>query len=102
MLSIHMDDQFIVCNSRKRMDELKQALNLSALILQSAGYFLGIIIYWNKAQKKLYLSQGHYMMSLLNTINFFKSYHLLEHSPLLCHLLGSPTVFLRFMTSLFP
>lgn len=60
MLSIHMDDQFIVCNSRKRLDELSRHLtaDLSALILQSAGYFLGIIIYWNKAQKKLYLSQG--------------------------------------------
>lgn len=68
MLSVHVDDQLIACNSRKALDEFKQALNSKFECSDSgpAGYFLGINIYQDRPQKKLYLSQEHYMESLLD------------------------------------
>ncbi|KAE8542213.1 hypothetical protein D1P53_001698 [Cryptococcus gattii VGV] len=67
MLSVHVDDQLIACNSRKTLDEFKQKLNSKFECSDSgpAGYFLGVNIYRDRAQKKLYLSQEHYMESLL-------------------------------------
>ncbi|KAE8541722.1 hypothetical protein D1P53_001894 [Cryptococcus gattii VGV] len=67
MLSVHVDDQLIACNSRKTLDEFKQKLNSKFECSDSgpAGYFLGVNIYRDRTQKKLYLSQEHYMESLL-------------------------------------
>ncbi|KAE8539876.1 hypothetical protein D1P53_003813 [Cryptococcus gattii VGV] len=49
------------------LDEFKQKLNSKFECSDSgpAGYFLGVNIYRDRAQKKLYLSQEHYMESLL-------------------------------------
>lgn len=67
LLSIHVDDQLIACNSREELDIFKKLLN-DRFECSDGGpvnYFLGINIYRNIPAKLLYLSQEHYLESLL-------------------------------------
>lgn len=67
LLSIHVDDQLIACNSRIELDAFKKLLN-NKFECSDGGpvnYFLGINIYRDIPSKLLYLSQEHYLESLL-------------------------------------
>ena len=68
MLSVHVDDQLIACNSRAGLDDFKAKLNERFECSDSgpAGYFLGFNIHRERSQRKLYISQEHYMDSLLD------------------------------------
>jgi hypothetical protein len=72
MLSIHVDDQLIACNNRSALDKLRQQLNAQSECADSGpvGYFLGFNVHRNRAERKLYISQEHYMESLLDRFNF--------------------------------
>ena len=67
LLSIHVDDQLIACSSRKELDEFKQLLNQRFECSDGGpvNYFLGINIYRDLPNKRLHLSQEHYLESLL-------------------------------------
>jgi len=67
LLSIHVDDQLIACSSREELDTFKKQLN-NRFECSDGGpvnYFLGINIYRDISSKLLYLSQEHYLESLL-------------------------------------
>jgi len=68
MLSIHVDDQLIASNSRPALDQFKAELNAQFECQDSgaAGYFLGFNIHRNRSERKLYISQEHYMEALLD------------------------------------
>ena len=68
MLSIHVDNQLIASNSRPALDQFKAELNAQFECQDSgaAGYFLGFNIHRNRSERKLYISQEHYMEALLN------------------------------------
>jgi hypothetical protein len=68
MLSIHVDDQLIACNNRSALDKFKHLLNAQFECADSGpvGYFLGFNVHRNRAEQKLYISQEHYMESLLD------------------------------------
>lgn len=70
-LSIHVDDQLIACNNRIALDKFKQQLDAQFEWADSGpiGYFLGSNIHRNRAERKLYISQEHYMESLLERFN---------------------------------
>lgn len=55
-------------NSRARLDELKERLHqeLECTDQGPVNYFLGINIYRDRINKKMYLSQEHYLESLLD------------------------------------
>jgi hypothetical protein len=67
MLSVHVDDQLIACNNRLALDKFKRQLNTQFECADSGpvGYFLGFNLHRNRAGRKLYVSQEHYMQSLL-------------------------------------
>jgi len=67
LLSIHVDDQLIACTSTQELEEFKRLLN-NRFECSDGGpvnYFLGINIYRDIPAKRLYLSQEHYLESLL-------------------------------------
>jgi hypothetical protein len=67
MISIHVDDLLVAGNSRKELDILKAKLH-AELECKDQGpvdYFLGVNITRDRANRKLYLSQEHYLESLL-------------------------------------
>ena len=68
MLSIHVDDQLIASNSRPALDQFKAELNAQFECQDSgaAGHFLGFNIHRNRSERKLYISQEHYMEALLD------------------------------------
>lgn len=75
LLSIHVDDQLIACTSRAELDNFKRLLN-DRFECSDGGpvnYFLGINIHRNRAAKLLYLSQEHYLESLLARFNMTSS-----------------------------
>lgn len=67
MISIHVDDLLIAGNDRTKLNELKRKLNdeLECKDQGQVSYFLGINIHRDRANRKLYLSQEHYLESLL-------------------------------------
>jgi len=71
MLSIHVDDQLIACNNQSALDKFKQQLNAQFECADSGpvGYFLGFNVHRNRAERKLYISQEHYMESLSDRFN---------------------------------
>lgn len=71
MLSIHVDDQLIASNNRPALDKFKQQLNAQFECADSGavGYFLGFNVHRNRDERKLYISQEHYMESLLDRFN---------------------------------
>ena len=68
MLSVHVDDQLIACNSRSALDAFKHTLNNKFECSDSgpAGYFLGFNIYRDRPARKLHLSQQHYLEAILD------------------------------------
>ena len=74
-MSVHVDDQLIACNSRKELDNFKKALN-AAFECKDGGpadYFLGFNIHQDRAEKKLFISQEHYLTSMLEQFNMSDS-----------------------------
>lgn len=67
MISIHVDDLLVAGNCRAELDRLKEALHeeLECTDQGEVSYFLGINIYRDRANRKMYLSQEHYLESLL-------------------------------------
>ena len=67
LLSVHVDDQLIAGNSRTTLDEFKAKLNKEFECTDGgeANYFLGMNIHRDRAAKKLFISQEHYLESLL-------------------------------------
>lgn len=68
MLSIHVDDQLIAGNSRAELDEFKAQLNTRFECKDSGpvSYFLGFNVYRDRPARKLYVSQEHYVESVLD------------------------------------
>lgn len=68
MLSLHVDDQLIASNSRPALDLFKSQLNakFECKDMGPVGYFLGFNIYRDREQRKLYISQEHYIEALLD------------------------------------
>ena len=67
MLSVHVDDQLIAGNNLDELTEFKRQLN-DAFECSDAGpvgYFLGFNIYRDRPNKRLYISQEHYIEALL-------------------------------------
>jgi transposase InsO family protein len=67
LLSIHVDDQLIACSNQEQLNEFKRQLN-NRFECSNGGpvnYFLGINVYRDIPGKQLYLSQEHYLESLL-------------------------------------
>ena len=67
MISIHVDDLLIAGNDRTKLDELKTKIHneLECKDQGPVGYFLGINVYRDRANRRLYLSQEHCLESLL-------------------------------------
>jgi hypothetical protein len=68
MVSVHVDDQLIASNCRWTLDQFKQELN-EAFECKDQGpmsYFLGINVYRDRPNKKMYLSQEHYLTGLID------------------------------------
>jgi hypothetical protein len=67
LLSVHVDDQLISCSSLEELIEFKRLLNERFECTDSgpASYFLGFNIFRNLPNKKLYVSQEHYLTSIL-------------------------------------
>ena len=68
MLSVHVDDQLIACNNRKYLDAFKITLNAEFECKDSGpvSYFLGFNIHRDRTQNKLFMSQEHYLESILD------------------------------------
>jgi hypothetical protein len=68
MMSVHVDDQLIACNSRSALDAFKHTLNNKFECSDSgpAGYFLGFNIYRDRPARKLHLSQQLYLEAILD------------------------------------
>ena len=62
-----MDDQLIACNTRTSLDEFKRQLNAKFECSDSGavGYFLGFNVHRDRPNRKLYISQEHYLQALL-------------------------------------
>jgi hypothetical protein len=71
MLVVHVDDQLIACNSRDMLDNFKSDLNAQFECSDSdtANYFLGFNIFRDRSQRKLFISQEHYLEALLEKHN---------------------------------
>lgn len=68
LLSVHVDDQLIASNSRKDLDEFKKQLN-ARFECKDGGpvsYFLGFNVYRDRKARKLFVSQEHYVESVLD------------------------------------
>jgi hypothetical protein len=67
LLSVHVDDQLIACNTRTSLDEFKRQLNAKFECSDSGavGYFLGFNVHRDRPNRKLYISQEHYLQALL-------------------------------------
>jgi hypothetical protein len=67
MISIHVDDLLVAGNDRVKLDKLKAKLHaeLECKDQGPVSYFLGINIYRDRAQRKMYLSQEHYLEAIL-------------------------------------
>lgn len=75
MLSVHVDDQLIACNSRQELDEFKKALNTQYECSDSGpvSYFLGFNVHRDRANRKLYISQEHYINAVLERFGMSSS-----------------------------
>jgi hypothetical protein len=67
ILSVHVDDQLIACNSRAALDEFKGKLNKRFECSDGGpvAYFLGFNVFRNRSERKLYISQEHYIEAVL-------------------------------------
>jgi hypothetical protein len=68
LLSVHVDDQLIACNSRSVLDDFKRKLN-DRFECSDGGpvsYFLGFNVFRNRSERKLFVSQEHYIESILD------------------------------------
>jgi hypothetical protein len=67
MVSVHVDDQLIASNCRRTLDQFKKELN-DAFECKDQGpisYFLGINVYRDRPNRKMYLSQEHYLNGVI-------------------------------------
>ena len=65
-MSIHVDNQLIACNSRLELDDFKAKLN--SRFCSNGGpvnYFLGFDVFRDRKLRKLWVSQEHYIESVL-------------------------------------
>jgi hypothetical protein len=71
MISIHVDDLLVAGNSREKKDELKAKIHaeLGCKDQGPAAFFLGINIYRDRANRKMWLSQENYLRPLLERFN---------------------------------
>nr|ADE10054.1 rve superfamily protein [Tremella fuciformis] len=67
MISVHVDDMLIAGNDRSTIDEIKRRIDkeLECKDQGPVSYFLGINIYRDRPNKKMYLSQEHYIEAVL-------------------------------------
>jgi hypothetical protein len=75
LLVVHVDDQIIACNSRAVLDTFKARLNARFECSDSGpvGFFLGFNIHRDREERKLYMSQEHYLEALLERFNMSTS-----------------------------
>jgi hypothetical protein len=68
MLTVHVDDQLIACNNRQVLNNFKARLNAKFDCSDGGpvNYFLGFNVFRDRTQRKLYVSQEHYMEALLD------------------------------------
>jgi hypothetical protein len=68
MLTVHVDYQLIACNNRQMLDDFKTRLNAKFECSDGGpvNYFLGFNVFRDRTQRKLYVSQEHYMEALLD------------------------------------
>lgn len=68
MVSLHVDDQLIASNCRNLLNEFKRALNekFECKDQGPVGYFLGVNVHRDRVNRKLYLSQEHYLTALID------------------------------------
>jgi hypothetical protein len=71
MLSVHVDDQLIAGNNMEELTEFKRQLNQQFECSDAGpvGYFLGFNVYRDRPNRKLYISQEHYVEALLEKYN---------------------------------
>ena len=68
ILLVHVDDQLNSSNNRAELDEFKQSLN-TAFECSNGGpalYFLGFNIHRDRASKRIFMSQEHYLVLILD------------------------------------
>lgn len=67
LLSVHVDDQLIASNSRTELDDFKSKLNAQFECSDGGpvSYFLGFNVFCDRPNRKLYISQEHYIESVL-------------------------------------
>ena len=67
LLLVHVDDQLNACNLRSNLDKFKQELNAKFECSDSGavGYFLGFNVHRDRPNRRLYISQEHYLQALL-------------------------------------
>lgn len=72
MLSVHVDDQLIACNTVDELEEFKLALHkqFECTDTGDVNYFLGFNVYRDRPARTLYISQEHYITSLLDRFGF--------------------------------
>ncbi len=68
IISLHVDDQLIACDSRSELDLFKQALasEFECHDGKEVSYFLGFNVFRDRQERKLVISQEHYLKSLLD------------------------------------
>lgn len=66
-VSVHVDDQLVASNSRTELDAFKARLNSKFACTDNGpvNYFLGFNVMRDRKNKKLWISQEHYVESLL-------------------------------------
>jgi len=75
MLSVHVDDQLIASSNRRELDDFKRQLNARFECSDggAASYFLGFNIFRDRPQRRLYISQEHYIESMLDRFGMLDS-----------------------------
>jgi hypothetical protein len=68
MLTIHVDDQLIACNDKEMLDQSKSRLNAEFECTDHGpvSYFLGFNVVRDKENRKLAISQEHYLENVLD------------------------------------
>lgn len=71
IISMHVDDQLIACNSRTALNSFKQQLNAQFECSDGGpvNYFLGFSIQRNRDSRQLFIGQQHYTTTLLANFN---------------------------------
>jgi hypothetical protein len=75
MVSVHVDDQLIASDSRQELDAFKKRLNARFECTDNGpvNYFLGFNVIRDRTQRRLIISQEHYVEALLERFDMSSS-----------------------------